>query len=58
MSQHVVLSSRGENRNFNDPTKTRPAGCHLTNATDVSKKTAERSVKEVYLTLKTGFGWF
>lgn len=58
MSQHVALSSRGENRNFNDPTKTRPAGCHLTNATDVSKKIAERSVKEAYLTLKTGFGWF
>lgn len=38
MSQHVAFSSRGENRNFNDPTKTRPAGCHLTNAADVSKR--------------------
>lgn len=54
MSQHVAFSSREENRNFNDPTKTRPAGCHLTNATDVSEKTAGRSVKEAYLALALG----
>lgn len=52
MSQHVAFSSRRENRNFNEPTKTHPAGCHLTNATDVSKKTAERRV--AYLSLALG----
>lgn len=48
MSQHVAFSSRGENRNFNDPTKTRPAGCHLTNTKDVSKK-HHRELKKGYL---------